>query len=617
HMGTRIGTLLGWNLLEFPKERVRELQSSAEPTEGSYRNIFDALAHLVEEALGHIPHGLIGKDNVVMWPGSTGANFHLPGWRVSDFVRAPSRARTELPTSSLTLVKGKKVFGDGIVGIFPPMPEIVPSPNGWAQVRMFSRRGNEIFRAWKGVIVTHPNVKEPLLAFDDGYGVEELGDVLEIHAILLQTQFTAEYTVQGLYYQGIPGWWKHLDLDFAFPPEKSRLVEAGAPLELLYPIAQYLKLKGPNTGFGGILLSPKILPFLGLHGLEDGGVLAYTRRWKPGERVIFNRRPDLPTGQSAVELTYVGLSPIADSVIAHEHDIAPTGADYDGDIGYVFPTPEMGGLYMPFHGEALHRKDLPTKDYESGLHRWAGQVHAAHILGRVEVNTRRLLDAAWANGEEVSQDYLHAATEMIQVAVDRQKRDIQWPDFDFKTIKDPVMTDFWRLAVPGGKLTPEGNTPAAKITNRWRAWETLDGYVGHPDMKDGLKPLASKVSRVLARGEHRRPGPVLAALAFALPAPEPRPKEVEDLLTAGLQSGKRHAVYDALVQMGLPASQATDHPELWLRLASKEELEAVFKQLGYRPAMEELEEALNAVDGVNTSANSAPLDTLFADLFSI
>jgi hypothetical protein len=613
----RIGETLGWRTLELDKQKIVELQLMAEPNQASYENILDGLQAMVKEALGYIPTGLIGKDNVVMWPDRDSVEFvGIPSWRVSDFVRAPSRAVESYPVSEVDFLKeGKHVFGDGIVGLFPPNQNLAMSPNGWAQVRIFARDEKKIYRAWKGVILLHPNIKAPLMDFNAGYGVNIPAHAkLEVHVILQQAAFTAEHTIQGLYYQGVPGWWEHARISFRFPPEKAKLAET-APVDLLYPLVQYADVAFGPQGYGGILVSPKVLPFIGLSMPAKGEVLAYTRRYE-GRKVIFNRRPDLPTGQSAVELLCAGLSPFADAIIAHEEDIAVTGADYDGDIGYLFPTPEHGGLYMPFRGKGLERKTLATKDYPDGLHRWAGQVHAARILGQVEVRVRRAMDLAHARGERVPYEVLEAATEMIQVAVDRQKRDIAWPPMpELEAAEEPTLTDFFRVALPGGKVSPEGNTATAKVFNRWRTWQSLRSFTGALEVRSFLQEkIAPVVGAIVSLAERRKPGPVLARLAFALPDPAPRDKEIDDLLKVALTNRElRYKIYDSLVDR-VTASQVTDHPELWLRVATKEELQAVFGPMGLTPAMEELDALLK---GEQKPEEAPDLNTLFADLFSV
>ena len=626
----RIAEALGWKVVELPKEQIRELQREAQPSQKSYEAVYNGLMDIVQSFLDGVQaKNIVGKDNVLVFRPREGAEFvGVPEWRMGDFLRAPIRAWQAWPWSVAESVHEKHVFGDGTVAIIPAQKP------GWAQVRMLavSKDRKYVYRAWKGTVVYWPGITRPLIAFSDGYGTEEVpGDaVLLVFELLRETDLRAEYSIQGLYYQGVPGWQTKLKLRvIPGSPEQVRLWRAGAPMELFYPIAAHLGVGyKASPGYAGMLFSPKILPFLGLESIGENAVLAWTRRFKEGQPVVFNRRPDLPTGQSAVEMTYAGFSPIPRSVIAGGPRVALTGADYDGDFGLIFPHPKDGGLYRPYQGEGLQRKTLATQDYSSGLHRWAGQVHAARILGSAEVNARRYLDVCAASGRKPDPRLLENATLMIQVAVDRQKRDIAWPQVELPKGEQEAlhMTDFFRLALPGGKIKPEGRTATQKIINRWRAWGSVSVHIGDPKAHQALLPLAGKVERILDAGDKRYPASVLATLAFALPEATSRPTEVQKLLQEAELADRatRLAIYDQLVarqaELGLVASMVTDHPELWLRLASEEELREVFSKLGYRPAKEEITELLDgskAPSGAQDPLEVQEVASLdFSDLFA-
>ncbi len=594
----RIAHHLKWEVISLDEVVVRNFVNSAS---SSYDTVLNRLKDFILQNFPYFEH-IVGKDNVLIGATKDSVKFvEIPEWRLGDFLRSPSREIWVVDFKSTTQVNGKHPFGDGIIALMPSHV-LGSSVSGWVQARVFIRDDQRVYRAFKGVIVHHPLVREPMIAWDDGYGVYDVpGHVyLEVHTILRDISFKASYSIQGLYFQGVPGWWDSLKLVFSPGAIKAHLFAAGAPLELFFPAAAHLGLrfKAP-LGYGGILLSDKILPYLGHAPLGEGQVLAYTRRWREGTKLVFNRQPDLPSGQSAVEVEYIGLSPVANAIIARHEDIQMTGADFDGDIGYLYPTPSNGGLYVPYAGQAIIRKDLPMKDYPDGLARWAGQLHSAPILGGTTLLARKYLDWCYSLGQEPDKNLLSNATLLVQVAVDRQKRDVAWPEVELPVIESnkATLTDFFRVAIPGGAVSPEGDTPTQVILNRWRTWESVNSYVGSPQVKQALSVLARSVSRFLTSTDKRKPDSVLARLVLLLPSPKPRDKDLDALLNRPMVRRERLRLYDSIVESGLLSyEQATDHPELWLRLAPRPVLSEVFSRLGLVPAYEEVQRLLKGDD---------------------
>lgn len=417
-----------------------------------------------------------GKDHIgwVTLPGSRKFNLGEHLWRLPDWLRPQVKALTPkegLDYASLTLMDEKEALGDGIDGVLQPQLLGLPEDYiGFFQNRSFVEDEQAVIeRLFKGIVIVHPGAKN-VWAHKDGYGMDVNAGRLHIYEMLEGEQFDprCRYTLQGLYYNGMQGWWRVL---FAIENLKllakkdsrqveDRLMAANAPVKalggwgIMFALSSLMRLTVPA---GRARIALPALAFRYIAGLEDIALIeeeqvrsrvtgrdvaqfyapqelsSYFRAAGSRSEWAHNRRPDLPPGKCVHRHVLAGFVPFNAFVIPTK-SMSLSGLDFDGDMDCVFPTVERGGLYECFNDlpetEREQRLAVSTGDrkgamaaktpYESPLARWAGQLEAKVILGMADITARRFLDmgnapAAWA------------MEPWIQQAVDRQKRPAPWP----------------------------------------------------------------------------------------------------------------------------------------------------------------------------------------------
>lgn len=473
-------------------------------------------------------HTIWGKDHIawVQTPESRVFNVgDAHRWRMGDMLRSPVKFLGETSLGMVSHIDPhtgkklkKKALGDGVFLICKP--ETLGLPEGFIgeyQTRAYiedrSAEGHPIVMMFKGIILIHPEAMDVCNIYD-GYG--ELLDFQAHHHLVVwemtnveEFEPRARYTVQGLYYQGIEGWYKSLfslESMRVLANEDStmvedRLIASNCPIKALggmgvtMYLARMMRLT-INAGKSRILLPA--CAFRYIKGYEHVAEIEteLVKSHKTGEDIprfyapesqakwfqqfedefVLNRRPDLPTGQCVLRFNLKGFLPFNAFVVPSgeelpdEQSLKLSGADFDGDMGVAFPTPEHGGLYLPFNDRSRDDRDLRLKTaitdrsatkkvFASGFHRYCGQLEATPVLGNADISARRFIDAGDLEAAWALQPW-------VQQAVDRQKYEKPWPDqrgweYMPKPHKDKetvYMTDVLRALQKGSKQDLEGNS---------------------------------------------------------------------------------------------------------------------------------------------------------------
>lgn len=383
----------------------------------------------------------------------------------------------------------KEGLGDGTFIVAPPSQfGLAEGMIDFAQVRgmVFNKAGVEIHRFYKGTVIFHPDAQR-IMAWDDGYGQELEEGTLKLYLMALGSEFNPDssFTIQGLSYQGVPGYERFLfsnDNIHRMVDAESRILEeraiaADAPIEALGGQGLQILLSRQTNmairaGRARIMLPAKAFAFI--EGLEhiaeiehdtdrydnehtfslesDPGPGApgrllprfyaphtlkgyYQAHGGKGSQWAFNRVPDLSTGQCVLRHELAGYVPF-NALVVNTTSMKMTGTDFDGDIGKTLPTRERGGLYICFNDLPYEEQrkrlakatvdrsaDKGKRTYKDGLHRWAGQIYASRILGMADIGARRFLDMGL-------RDEAYAMQPWVQWSVDKQKHDKEPPHPD-------------------------------------------------------------------------------------------------------------------------------------------------------------------------------------------
>lgn len=430
---------------------------------------------------------IMGKDNTGFAPKpySHMLDFADENWRRIDVLRSLVGAGWPVHHSDLDKLRGKNPLGDGVVAVVQPkLLGLDERMVDFFQVRVLVGEPGFSHTFGKGLVIVHPSARN-VIAWDDLYGYKaEQGDVT-FYDMVQGSEYLpgCGYTDQGLTYQRVPD--AHIAM---FGLENLRLIHskgsrlteakllaADVPLYalggygLLALVSQIMKLN-LSSGHSRMALPAKAFEYIDdLKGLalieqqlaegdKQWGVPyyyapkeleGYYERFQDSRRRVrrvLNRRPDLPTGQSTWLFELLGYQPF-NAFVVPSWSLSYAGLDFDGDLICDFPTPEQGGLYQAFNALPQEERELRLQAgmiarkeggakpvYASPLHRWAGQLESRAILGQADVSARRFLDAADMYDALGEQQFARNARLMayglqawVQVAVDRQKRPVDWP----------------------------------------------------------------------------------------------------------------------------------------------------------------------------------------------